>query len=251
MAEKREGMTEDALRLGRAHNLRIGTVVERIEQLVDRRAGETYTPIGLYNRGRGIFHKTPTPGAELGDSVFFWVAKGDLVLSGQFAWEGAVALASLRDNGCVASHRYPVFRGRANMVETAFLWAFFRTRWGQLLLDHHSRGAAGRNRPLNATTLMKEKMPIPPLAVQKQIVSLINTESHLREEVSTTLKLLGEFQSRLIADVVTGNLDVREAAPQIPDDAQGLEPLEDTEALPDEEGEPTDELDTIPEETEG
>ena len=87
-----------------------------------------------------------------------------------------MALAGEEDDGCVASHRYPVFRGKPDLVESAYLLSFFRTGWGQLLLDHHSRGAAGRNRPLNATSLMKERVPVPPLPVQEQIGALVRQE---------------------------------------------------------------------------
>ncbi len=65
---------------------------ERLERIttqplrsVTRNDTNDYTPLGLYNRGRGLFHKAPRSGSELGDSTFFWVKLGDLVISGQFA----------------------------------------------------------------------------------------------------------------------------------------------------------------------
>jgi len=87
-------------------------------------------------------------------------------LSGQFAWEGAVAIAQTKDDGCIASHRYPIFKNKTEIVEAGYLYSFFTTKDGVLLLNFHSRGAAGRNRPLNPRTLMKEKIPIPPLNLQ-------------------------------------------------------------------------------------
>ena len=51
----------------------------------------------------------------------------------------------------------------------------------------------------------------------------------------------------MIADVVTGKLDVREAVARLPDEAEELEPRDETDALTDGE-EPTDNLDTAPEE---
>ena len=184
LAETREAATHDALRLAGSRSLRIGSAADRVERLISRRDDQVYTPIGLYNRGRGIFHKPATMGSDLGDSTFFWLAEGDLVLSGQFAWEGAVALAGEEDAGCVASHRYPVLRGKQDLVESAYLLSFFRTGWGKLLLDHHSRGAAGRNRPLNAASLMKERVPVPSLHVQKQIGTLVRREYRLRQALA-------------------------------------------------------------------
>ena len=45
--------------------------------------------------------------------------------------------------------------------------------------------------------------------------------------------LLREYRTRLIADVVTGKLDVRAAAARLPDDAEESEPLDEVDALED------------------
>ena len=58
--------------------------------------------------------------------------------------------------------------------------------------------------------------------------------------------LLREYRTRLIADVVTGKLDVREAAARLPDEVEELEPLDEADALIDGEEEPTDALATVP-----
>jgi len=132
-------------------------------------------------------------------------------------------------------------------VESAFLLSFFRTGLGQLLLEHHSRGAAGRNRPLNITSLMKEKIPLPSLPVQQQITALVRREADVREAVAGLVLLLNEFRSRLIADVVTGKLDVREAAARLPEEAAQPEAIEESEAETDME---EDETEDAPEEVE-
>ena len=58
--------------------------------------------------------------------------------------------------------------------------------------------------------------------------------------------LLYEYRARLIADVVTGKLDVREASARLPDEVEELEPLDEADALIDGEEEPTDALATAP-----
>ena len=58
------------------------------------------------------------------------------------------------------------------------------------------------------------------------------------------IALLGEYRTRLIADVVTGKLDVREAAAGLPDEVEEPEPLDEADALIDGEEEPTDALAT-------
>jgi type I restriction enzyme S subunit len=209
-------VTEEAMQRPEGEIMRLSTAAKLANRPIDRRSAETYTRVGLYNRGRGIFHKTPALGAELGDSEFFWIRSGDLVISGQFAWEGAVALARKKDDGCVASHRYPILRGRDQIVSSEVLLAILRTKFGGMLLDHHSRGAAGRNRPLNINTLLKEKVRIPPHVAQARIIGLLDQEDAVAQSVAKSIKLVEEYRTRLTADVVSGKLDVRPAAAKLP-----------------------------------
>ena len=208
LAEERRAATELSLRHQKAENFRLQNVADLVRRPIERNNAETYVPIGLFNKGRGIFLKEPADGKNLGDSDFYWVRKGDLVISGQFAWEGAIALAGESEDGCVVSHRYPILRGKPAVLETEFLLSFFQTEWGQTLLDLYSRGAAGRNRPLNAGYLLKEKIPVPTIEEQRSVVELLRAEKRTRENLAQSMRLLEEYRTRLIADVVTGKIDV-------------------------------------------
>jgi len=208
--------TEQALRREGVVRKRLSTIAQVMSRRIDRRGDQIYTRIGLYNRGRGIFHKPAVPGTDLGDSEFFSVCPGDCVISGQFAWEGAVALARAKESGCIASHRYPIFRGYDGIASSAFLFSFFRSSYGAMLLDHHSRGAAGRNRPLNAQRLLKEEVPVPSRSTQERIGCLLEQEYAVAQSVERMVGVINEYRTRLVADVVIGKLDVREAAARLP-----------------------------------
>jgi type I restriction enzyme S subunit len=231
VAEERQALTEDVVSAPGTRTVRLQHVVDVILRPVHIEDSEMYTPVGLYNRGRGVFHKPATRGSDLGDSDFFWIEDGALILSGQFAWEGAVALASHSDAGCVASHRYHLLRGREGSLNTGYIAALLKSSFGQLLLDEHSRGAAGRNRPLNIRTLLKEAIPVPPLTEQKHLVRLVSLEREFATTIADLSNRLREFRSRLIADVVTGKLDVRAAAAGLPEELEVM--TEDSEMLRD------------------
>ena len=62
---------------------------------------------------------------------------------------------------------------------------------------------------------MKEKIAVPPIKSQLPVAGMLQRESVARQQVS----LLNEYRTRLIADVVTGKLDVREAGAQLPEEA--------------------------------
>lgn len=168
---------------------------------------QSFCPLGLYNRGRGFFKKTETETGDLGDSSFSYVKEGDLVFSGQFAWEGAVGLVSHDEDGCVVSHRYPVYVGRDGVL-TEYLFAYFRSHHGRFLMDNCSRGAAGRNRPLNTRILEKEKVPIPTLRLQQDIRDIVRFERRLKAKVRPSIDRLREYRSSLITAAVTGQVDV-------------------------------------------
>lgn len=239
MSEQRGVLAEKAALSPETKHLRLDRVVTLLTAPICRAQETAYTPIGMFNRGRGVFHKPPTLGKYLGDSTFFPIEKGDLVFSGQFAWEGAIAVASAEDAGCIASHRYPIAKCNPETVTAEYLFTFFLSKAGDLLLNHHSRGAAGRNRPLNPRSLLKEKIPVPPLHLQREVSDFFYEEQAVRREIEKEIALIREYRDRLIADTVTGQVDVRSWRPG-PDDITGGDELA---ALGEEEAEPADEED--------
>ena len=93
----------------------------------------------------------------------------------------------------------------------------------------------------------------PPAREQDQFVDAQDQETPLRPDRCGTrseIQLLREFRTRLIADVVTGKLDVREAAALLPDEAEEPEPLDEIEAEGETDEAGADDTDEVPEETE-
>lgn len=161
---------------------RLKNIIKLVGDQIIRENETLYTPIGVLNRGRGIFHKQQLFGKDLGDSEFFNVSPGDMIFSGQFAWEGAVAILQETERGCIASHRYPLARAiNPELLKLEYLWAFFQTKYGDMLLNIHSHGAVGRNRPLNIIRLLSEAIPIPPLEEQKKIERLFLQLKEVKE----------------------------------------------------------------------
>jgi type I restriction enzyme, S subunit len=74
-------------------------------------------------------------------------------------------------------------------------------------------------------------LPIPPLNEQRAIAAEVDRATSLVEGVRQSglrhIALLREFRARLISDVVTGKLDVREAAAKLPDDPDADDPALD------------------------
>ncbi|MGV8907204.1 MAG: restriction endonuclease subunit S [Acetobacterium sp.] len=179
---------------------------------------ELYTQIGMRNRGRGIFHKPPIKGCELGESDYYHVEKDSVIFSGQFAWEGAVSIAAKTEVNCIASHRYHMVSCNKVILLPEYLWAFFMTSLGENLINQFSRGAAGRNKPLNIKYLMKQKIPVPTMEMQKKIKKYVLHLSRVEQMAARYDAYLREYQSKIISDVVLGKIDVRGI--QIEDDTE-------------------------------
>ena len=66
-------------------------------------------------------------------------------------------------------------------------------------------------------------LPIPPLAEQAAIAAYLEKATAAIDaavaRARRQIELMREYRERLIADVVTGKLDVREAAATLPNDA--------------------------------
>jgi type I restriction enzyme S subunit len=71
------------------------------------------------------------------------------------------------------------------------------------------------------------------LAIIKDIEQKISGPSACVRQAERDIFLLHEYRTRLIADIVTGKLDVREAAATLPDEANGREEFDGAEVVVD------------------
>ena len=98
------------------------------------------------------------------------------------------------------------------------------------------------------------RVALPPLHEQQAILQWIRGEvadiDALSKCADREIDLLREYRTRLIADVVTGKLDVREAAARLPDEPNDPEPLDEPEAEDDIDNARADDADESPEEAE-
>ena len=81
------------------------------------------------------------------------------------------------------------------------------------------------------------KVLVPPLAEQLLIVEAISIDteelSAAIEKAESEITLLHEYRTRLIADVVTGKLDVRQAAAGLPEEAEPMDSIDPDDDLQD------------------
>ncbi|MYH86542.1 MAG: hypothetical protein F4161_11985 [Gammaproteobacteria bacterium] len=92
-----------------------------------------------------------------------------------------------------------------------------------------SAASFGGGQPnINAEVVKQFRVPLPPVSEQTDIVNrsrhaISGIDTRISQEQSQVI-LIREYRARLIADVVSGKLDVREAAKALPDDVAEANP---------------------------
>ncbi len=133
---------------------------------------------------------------------------------------------------CV-SQRMMVFRIRLEHNPVFVMWLLNSKQvYAQACQD-----VMGATAPhVNVSTICNYSFALPPRSEQDSLVVEIEQStknvSRLVTEAMKEIALLREYRTRLIADVVTGKLDVREAAVRLPEEAGELESVEEIDEEP-------------------
>lgn len=138
-----------------------------------------YPELGVRSFGKGTFHKPVLEGIEVGTKKLFWIKPGDLLFQIVFAWEGAVAIATDKDDGRCGSHRFLSCVCDPNKVLAEWLRLYFLSPEGLSLLGEASPGGAGRNRTLGLEKLARIHVPVPNLDDQEVIREITRKRDEL------------------------------------------------------------------------
>lgn len=146
------------------------------------------------------------------------VEVGDVVMNKMKAWQGSIAVSDIEG---IVSPDYMVLQVIKDGVSPKFLHYLLRS---PAMITDYRRQAYGV-RPGQWRLMHDEfrqlQIHLPPIEDQVAIVRSID-EAHARISVADDalrreLATLSEYRTRLIADVVTGKLDVRMAAAMLPE----------------------------------
>jgi type I restriction enzyme, S subunit len=182
--------------------------------------------IRLQNIGSGMFRNcdgafiSTAHYATLGDHG---VINGDLLIAGlgDERIPAGRACVAPRDLG-LAMVKADCFRFRVR--ESIAVTQFLAVQLSATALGASACLSTGATRlRINLSMTASRSVAIPPVAEQHELLTsidlavapLIGTISRLEREID----LLREYRTRLVADVVTGKLDVREVAATLPDDS--------------------------------
>jgi type I restriction enzyme, S subunit len=151
-------------------------------------------------------------------------AKGDLVLNRLKAHLGVFALAP--QPGLV-SPDYTVLRP-IRELESRYFEAIYRSVACRTELRQRAKGIVQGFWRLYTDDFYDIRVPVPPVSEQRVIMDHLGgalaKQNTAISRIEREIELLREYRTRLVADVVTGKLNVREAVARLPDEV-----LADTE----------------------
>jgi type I restriction enzyme S subunit len=178
--------------------------------------------------------------SNMDKTAYKLVCPGDIVYNKMRAWQGAFGLSEYRG---IVSPAYVVVRQRGS-DSSRYFHHLFRTPCFAKEAERLSYGIVSDMWSLRPEDFKMIRSPVPPRSEQKAIAEYIDA-STIRldgaiDAAQHEIYLLREYRTRLVADVVTGKLDVREAAAALPDEPEEeQEPLDVGTELDEEEGEAT------------
>ena len=185
---------------------RIDQITERVADGVEVEKEILYQQIGIRSHGKGIFHKEPIKGKELGEKRVFWVKENMLIVNIVFAWEHAVAKTTNAEVGMIASHRFPMYKAKEGIVDVDFLVRFFLTNKGKYLLGLASPGGAGRNKTLGQKTFNEVKIKFPSLPEQQKIASFLSAIDEKIRQLTRRKELLEQYKKGVMQQLFSGKL---------------------------------------------
>ena len=120
---------------------------------------------------------------------------------------------------CLHQNHIFAVRCRQNILIPEFLVGLMASHHGRTYFQITAKQTTNLA-STNSNILRAFPIPLPPLEDQKSICHLIYEKTsaltNLVRKMERQINLLHEYRTRLIADVVTGKLDVREAAAALP-----------------------------------
>ena len=164
-------------------------------------------------------------------SMYKRAVKGDIAYNMMRMWQGAVGVTPV--DGLI-SPAYVVAKPLTG-TEPRYFGALFRTSAYMAEVDKYSRGIVKDRNRLYWEDFKQMPTPCPPSDEQVLIADAIDhsieTVGDGISRVERHISLFHEYRTRLIADVVTGKLDVREAAARLPDGEAEPKQFDEAQAL--------------------
>src|ERR1035437_282185 len=162
----------------------------------------------------------------------------DLVVNTMWAWMGALGVA---EQTGIVSPSYAVYRPlRSSRLRSTYADLLLRTPIYVAEFVRRSTGIRSSRLRLYPEQFLRIPIPCPPEdeqdSVLKDVSEATRDLSVAIERTIHEIEHIREYRTSLVSTVVTGKLDVQQAAAQLPEEAPQVEPLDELEDMPEDDG---------------
>jgi type I restriction enzyme S subunit len=217
---------------------KVGTVADLIVSNVDKLSEASESAVRLCNyvdvykndkitKTLNFMHATATQD----EIARFKIQIGDVIITKDSEeWDdiGVPSLVTYQADDLVCGYHLAILRPQSDLILGEFLHRVLEDRLVSTQMHVRAKGVTRYG--LSQTAIRAVLLPLPPVMEQEQIALQLNSEIErfgaARSRLEDEIDLLREYRTRLAADVVTGKIDVREAAARLPEEVP-LDTVED------------------------
>lgn len=176
----------------------LGSVLKLERIPLEINSDTEYVQIGIRSFGRGVFHRLPVKGEELSKLRYFELRPDRLIVSNIMAWEGAIAVSSNEEKGCIASSRFLSYAPTGD-IDLSYINYFFQSEMGRSLIRGTSTGTVLRNQTLSIKDFEAIEVVLPALNEQQHVAACLDASfstlariEALRERERQTVAAMAE-----------------------------------------------------------
>ena len=187
-----------------------------------------YLRVANVQDGHLILSEVKTVSIPIEEAMRSMLQKGDVLmteggdpdkLGRGCVWDGQIA-------PCLHQNHIFAVRTRRERLQPHFLAALLSSQYAKIYFLRSAKQTTNLA-STNRMTIGRLPVPLPSLEEQAELLAYLRTKTDRLDQgmanIRCEIDLIREYRTRLIADVVTGKLDVREAAANLPDEADAPE----------------------------
>lgn len=181
---------------------KVGELVDLVTDRVATGDDAEYKMAGVRLYGKGVFHRETVRGDKLSAKYVVPLKPGALIYNRLFAWKESFAVVPGELADCFVSNEFPqCIADPGKLLPTyLYLWAISEQTIRAVSAASTGSAAVSRNR-FREDFFLDFEMPLPPLGVQRAIVSAWGQS---QVEVADLRRRIGELEDQIEPDFLAG-----------------------------------------------